>query len=318
MITPNVDYMLRHLRHPIKQRCLWIDAICLNQADNAEKSVQVQLMGDIYRQVRKVHIWLGDADATVARVWSFLRTLVGRKAENLDIGEVEKILCDFSGKDGGEHLRNFVCRPWFTRRWIIQEASVNHQRVVHCGSYTMPWVCMVHAFKVIAELGSGSSLLGQVGSMVGFQNALSIQKQIPDLLELPWEFDTSECLDPRDRIYSLLGLAKDVGKNRLDGDSDTYHEKNRLLKIDLTVTYNNSWTKAYQQLCESCMLSGHGYEIVRHLLYFGSLWDRDSRLPSWVPDWSRSRLSQAEIHSQYQLRISLETLKSVNGSFSTP
>lgn len=48
-ITPNIDFLLRHLRRSFLARYLWIDAICLNQADNDEKSVQVMLMGDIYR-----------------------------------------------------------------------------------------------------------------------------------------------------------------------------------------------------------------------------------------------------------------------------
>jgi hypothetical protein len=61
-VTPNVDSLLRYLRRISLARYLWIDAICLNQADSNEKSVQVMLMGNIYRQARKVRIWLGEAN----------------------------------------------------------------------------------------------------------------------------------------------------------------------------------------------------------------------------------------------------------------
>jgi hypothetical protein len=38
---------------------LWIDAICINQADRLEKNHQVQLMGTIYSQADNVICWLG-------------------------------------------------------------------------------------------------------------------------------------------------------------------------------------------------------------------------------------------------------------------
>ena len=51
-----------------RHRCLqgsdvpiWIDAICIDQSNNEEKSVQVRLMGDIYSQAAAVLVWLGEA-----------------------------------------------------------------------------------------------------------------------------------------------------------------------------------------------------------------------------------------------------------------
>jgi Heterokaryon incompatibility protein (HET) len=39
---------------------IWIDAICIEQANEAEKSIQVGQMTQIYENVRQVFIWLGD------------------------------------------------------------------------------------------------------------------------------------------------------------------------------------------------------------------------------------------------------------------
>lgn len=39
---------------------LWIDSICINQKDVDEKSHQVQMMGDIFSQARRVLIWLDE------------------------------------------------------------------------------------------------------------------------------------------------------------------------------------------------------------------------------------------------------------------
>ena len=38
---------------------LWIDSICINQSDLAEKSSQVNLMRRIYRKAKRVIVWLG-------------------------------------------------------------------------------------------------------------------------------------------------------------------------------------------------------------------------------------------------------------------
>lgn len=39
-----------------------IDAICINQDDPDEKSVQVQRMQDIYRNAKQVLVWIGRAN----------------------------------------------------------------------------------------------------------------------------------------------------------------------------------------------------------------------------------------------------------------
>jgi hypothetical protein len=58
----NLKSALHHLRYPDKVRILWVDALCINQSDNEEKSVQVARMGDIYRNAEQTTVWLGEAE----------------------------------------------------------------------------------------------------------------------------------------------------------------------------------------------------------------------------------------------------------------
>ncbi|KAK3390038.1 heterokaryon incompatibility protein-domain-containing protein [Podospora didyma] len=60
LITKNLETALRRLRHLEKPLILWVDALCINQDDNEERSRQVQMMGDIYRSATNVFIHLGD------------------------------------------------------------------------------------------------------------------------------------------------------------------------------------------------------------------------------------------------------------------
>ena len=43
-----------------RPRLLWIDAVCINQDDPAERSQQVRLMADIYRTAGRVLVWTGE------------------------------------------------------------------------------------------------------------------------------------------------------------------------------------------------------------------------------------------------------------------
>lgn len=53
-ITETLFSALSHLRYLDQDRILWIDAICIDQANNVEKSSQVQAMGEIFRSAKQV------------------------------------------------------------------------------------------------------------------------------------------------------------------------------------------------------------------------------------------------------------------------
>ena len=58
-ITQNLDQVLRRLRQKAEKRRLWIDALCINQSDDKEKSSQIPQMHSIYHDASNVVAWLG-------------------------------------------------------------------------------------------------------------------------------------------------------------------------------------------------------------------------------------------------------------------
>ncbi|KAM7197139.1 Heterokaryon incompatibility protein (HET) domain containing protein [Rhypophila sp. PSN 637] len=77
-ITESLEEALLHIRHPTDTVTLWIDPICINQNDTAEKNVQVGVMGEIYRMASSVFIWFEPGTAVLGPsvIWaSILRSL---------------------------------------------------------------------------------------------------------------------------------------------------------------------------------------------------------------------------------------------------
>ena len=61
-VTANLEMALRALRKPDRPVVLWIDALCINQADLDERTSQVGIIREIYAQASSVAVWLGAGD----------------------------------------------------------------------------------------------------------------------------------------------------------------------------------------------------------------------------------------------------------------
>ena len=74
-VTENVFQALRQLRISRKpqKRVLWIDAICINQNDQAEKTSQVSMMGKVYARAERVNIWLSHSTEAMREMFEYTR-----------------------------------------------------------------------------------------------------------------------------------------------------------------------------------------------------------------------------------------------------
>ncbi|KAH7119794.1 heterokaryon incompatibility protein-domain-containing protein [Dendryphion nanum] len=71
-VRPRCYTALLHLRRKLGTFSIWVDAVCINQGDNAEKAQQIPLMGDIYSGAKEVYIWLGEGNDSTDRAMSYL------------------------------------------------------------------------------------------------------------------------------------------------------------------------------------------------------------------------------------------------------
>ncbi|KAK8182955.1 heterokaryon incompatibility protein-domain-containing protein [Phyllosticta citribraziliensis] len=122
-VTKSLYDALCNARKEDETLTIWADAVCINQKDVAEKSVQVALMREIYSKADSLFIWVGqpkDPDDA---------TLVSDTFDHLAFMMTEKFGC--SPKERLEFLKpsqwtvffQFFLMPWFTRVWIYQEVT---------------------------------------------------------------------------------------------------------------------------------------------------------------------------------------------------
>ncbi len=250
-VWENAEAALRRLRLPSKPRAIWIDAICINQNDNAEKQQQLFLMQDIYPKAQQVCVWLGEL-TDGARIGMQKLTagfaqwkLIFRKqdpnvAEHGDIvAPTLKNLKNYATAAGivelGNHqvevesgeVRELLNRPWWTRVWIIQEAVLAKKLILMCGSESAPWETIgkvvkrqpddsndaIEMFGI--QLTSHQSLLEDLYQTINQFRTKLIQNRLDvSIYELMYDFRRLGCGNPRDRIYGFLGIAsKTVTEN---------------------------------------------------------------------------------------------------------
>ncbi|KAI0426556.1 heterokaryon incompatibility protein-domain-containing protein [Xylaria sp. FL1042] len=155
-VTSNLHSALKDLRYTDKPRCLWVDAVCINQTDLQEKGQQILLMGSIYSHARRVLIYLGPTDSDVGQAMKTIGILnskmkalhFGRYMSRLNsLGSWVRVLFDYLPSqrplpedfDWGPVVK-LLQRPWFERTWIIQEAILARRGLVICGDKSVPWL----------------------------------------------------------------------------------------------------------------------------------------------------------------------------------
>ena len=110
-IRRNLYAALRRFRDKFLERALWIDALCINQQDKAERGHQVQEMAKIYRKADRVTVWLGeggdDGNKALEMVADLAANTVTQDITPLRGSEVSL-----------QAVFRLLGRAWFRRVWV--------------------------------------------------------------------------------------------------------------------------------------------------------------------------------------------------------
>ncbi|KAL2068136.1 hypothetical protein VTL71DRAFT_16234 [Oculimacula yallundae] len=212
----NLYLALLALRDEQFPRCLWVDALCINQQDDMERGKQVSIMSQIFRQATKVLVWLGEAADDSDLLFELLAKVEGRLhlLDNL-ISIWGQAGVDITSLTRSRIQSAFLAisrRPYWTRLWIIQEILSASSIDLLCGSKTLAWASFSPGLESIGNLKfSPDSNICASTPAYAIAAKHSYQNQsyaIQDLVDLCCRCD-SQCEDVRDKIYGLVSIAKD-------------------------------------------------------------------------------------------------------------
>jgi hypothetical protein len=121
-ITQNLYTGLLHLRDHELPRIVWVDAICIDQANKKEKGHQIQIMAAIYAKASRVIVWLGEAQDDSDRALELIRDACEKSAVPSNI-ELFK-----------QAVLKLLKRPWFHRVWVRNQNCIMSVGVTKCCS----------------------------------------------------------------------------------------------------------------------------------------------------------------------------------------
>ncbi|KAL7916586.1 heterokaryon incompatibility domain-containing protein [Trichoderma velutinum] len=269
---------------------LWVDMICINQTDVAEKALQIPLMREIYSQASSVIIWINENDDRIGQAFHYLRHLNTNKTTD---AADKWTLFDFNG---WEALKYLLDCSWFHRRWVLQEFAVPKDAVLLCGSDVMSiddlfsgidmaadvMIARPRRFKILHPAHTGS--LRPAPALRELRKHYAETDYHVSLLWLLEHFRSTTATLAHDQIYSLLGLcsSEEVAGNPIRYDLEPEEAYKTFAATHARLHYNLE----FLGLCTAAQ---------RDFVYSGSvdmLVSRPFAGPSWVPNWHSERLQR--------------------------
>jgi hypothetical protein len=265
--TINLGSALRQLlRHGCTR--IWIDALCIDQQNGAERSAQILRMEAIYKKAHTVAVWLGlesDGSLNVMRFAdNFGRTRLGSAnvVHRIKPTHIRSIAMD---------VRAFFMRSYWSRVWIIQEIVAASRLRVLCGPDMVDWASFSIFVSALPDrlraqertIGLGDSDMARQISQFRRDRTDGGSMSMLQALHLS---SLSNSTDRKDKVFALLGLSFD-----------------RLIFM-AEPTY--AWTE--RELCMSMTISF--FESKRSLdIIFVASENHTSypELPSWCPVYTR-------------------------------
>ncbi|KAH6683566.1 heterokaryon incompatibility protein-domain-containing protein [Plectosphaerella plurivora] len=297
-VTPTVSRWLRYRRSFFSKAYLWIDAVCIDQANKEEKSAQIPLMGDIYSKADRTAVWLTHPADVTCRQANGARTLLMTLNALHMSGATTKNLQYMLQDKSTPYLQQLLAQPYFHRIWVIQEIALAKQVHLFYGTVTMNWDALAYAASVLHDGRLVGSLLqarassskrdsemtniwtSHISNMAGIAQIRracleGVKMEFSHSLAKTGSFTATV---PHDNLFGLLGLVDDLPGSIVQPD---YNEP---LEKLYTRTTRHILEKPSQ--VSLLQLAGSGFPGAAH----------QQGLPSWVPDFGHSFNNRRKVY----------------------
>ncbi|KAL7780894.1 HET domain-containing protein [Trichoderma afarasin] len=288
LVTQNLFDCLQQFTLGSNAMEFWIDAICIHQGSE-EQNQQVNLMANIYRQAKKVTIWLGKADEHTDRACSFIQKFARSWASGTDH---QAIVDELKQSAQLSALASFFNRTWFTRVWVVQEVVLSQTATMICGSCVFNWDDITEVSHYLATTVSKQEFhaAGLDLQELPYKNPAKMAAVKRDLVKIALvekqlrrestillhsliRFRNWDSFRGHDKVYALLGIHK-AALELEDAQPDS----------PLYPRYEQEMCKAYIGIAKYILENTSDLLLLAHVE--GEDFQSIPSLPTWVPDWS--------------------------------
>jgi hypothetical protein len=263
-VTVNLEKALRDLRLEDKILTLWVDAICINQHNIAERNAQIGFMPTIYEKAATVRIWLDLEIDPASPAFAKLASLHDQSSPD-DLGDDPQFWAP---------VWDIRKNRYWKRLWVQQEIARSRNLVIHCrrdpiSSYFLARVAVLTRKKNYKWIDQGAwediSLFPTIDSESRLTHTQPPPRRHENLLLALYHCRALKTSDARDSVYGVLGLAE----NYKDGD--------------IIIDYSFPLTMVYCKVPEFIF---QRYKSLGFISFagFGES-ESELELPSWVPEW---------------------------------
>ena len=211
LVRSNLYEFLRSCQRRGDLSSFWIDAICINQDNNAERSAQVEIMNAIYASAARVYIWLGPSKPMIDWLFDILNS---ENTHDAAVRAVRMLQAAPVGKNKQQLEQAWLWvlqREYWGRMWIVQEVLLAQDVTVVCGDRLLNW----NRLRVLDDVVFPQDGQPNLPGLRHYQD-IRLSKQAAGLLSLEdliIRHADRGCHYKHDRVYSLLGISDDYQTN---------------------------------------------------------------------------------------------------------
>ncbi|KAK3378626.1 heterokaryon incompatibility protein-domain-containing protein [Lasiosphaeria ovina] len=267
-ITETLSKCLKRYRLADADLVLWVDQICINQQDLDERSAQVQIMGDIYRNAASVLAWLGeDPGGSCLALAQFLGDMhLGANGEP-DIDCFVRNHLPEAKSPKWEALDALLGLPYFSRVWVMQEVILGRKVSFRWGADLGFDLTQLRALVSAADRAGTSELFFSSVGTVGIHRAMVLtnppqERRFEDVMIRVAHRHAS---NPRDRIFAVLGFVDD--------------------RPGIVPRYDTPVRAVFTDAAMQVIAQRKNLDILSYVSYPVSHAPDPAKWPTWVPAW---------------------------------
>lgn len=200
-------------------------------------------------------------------------------------------------------MSTLYINPWFRRVWVLQEALLAQETLVHCGKEIVPW-------KEVQQVSNWLSKIHQPGYLVphitmphiwGLLRSQNGQAKELALLNVFRHGLEMRATDHRDKLFALLSFARGTARGtRVPSPIRTsYRKKVEQVLADFTVW----WIRGHQSLSILSLIHSHRDRTWQRLRCGSETPQLES--PTWaVPNEGQAKWARMTLDAQFDFRAS--------------